>query len=144
MAETESAQRQAVIAEAESWLRTPYHHHGFVKHGGVDCAFLLICVFHNVGLIPWIDPRPYAPDWHLHRREEKYLGWVEKYCRRVEVPQPGDIALFRFGHCAAHGAIVVEWPIVIHSILGRGVELCDAQNSELAHRFDSFWTVWGD
>ena len=43
------AERAAVVAEARSWLRTPYHHMGRVKctrdaqgtitdKGGVDCA----------------------------------------------------------------------------------------------------------
>ena len=47
----ESAQRQAVLAEAESWIGTPFHHQGQVKgrQGGVDCAMLLLEVFLAAG-----------------------------------------------------------------------------------------------
>jgi cell wall-associated NlpC family hydrolase len=30
--------RAAVVAEARSWLGTPFHHQGRVKAAGVDCA----------------------------------------------------------------------------------------------------------
>ena len=142
----ESEQRIEVIKEAETWLRTKYHHEAFVKGAGVDCAFLLICVYHKAipSIIPWIDPRPYAMDWHLHQSEEKYLGWIKKYCKQVSNPQPGDIALFRFGRCVSHGAIVKEWPLVIHAIMPRAVEYSDASNGELKGRLHSFWTPWRD
>lgn len=135
--------RDAILAEARSWLRTPYHHQGFVKGAGVDCAFLLICVYHAVGVIPWIDPRPYPPDWHFHRDEERYLGWVEQYCEQVEQPKPGDIAVFRIGRCISHGAIVVDYPNCIHSYTRRGVEYINAENSELSGRLHSFWSPKG-
>src|SRR5208337_4686669 len=49
----ESAQRQAVLAIAESWVGTPFHHQGRVKgrQGGVDCAMLLLEVFLSAGVI---------------------------------------------------------------------------------------------
>lgn len=108
--------RVAVVAEARTWLRTPYHHQGRVKGAGVDCAMLLCDVYYRCGLIPFIDPRPYPPDWYLHRSEERYLGWVEKFAQPLEsVPLPGDLVVWRFGRCFAHGAIVQEWPLVIHA-----------------------------
>src|SRR5262249_18131582 len=85
--------------------------------------FLLCKVFHTAGMIPDIDPRPYPHDWHLHRDQERYIGWVEKFGRRVDQPQPADIALYRFGRCFAHGAIVVRWPQIIHAYVGRKVQL---------------------
>ena len=39
------AQRAAVVAEARSWIGTPYHHAADVKGHGVDCAMLLIRVY---------------------------------------------------------------------------------------------------
>jgi NlpC/P60 family putative phage cell wall peptidase len=136
--------RQDVVQEARSWLGTPYHHQGRVKGAGVDCAMLLIEVFRTCGLIPDIDPKPYPPDWHLHRDEERYLGWVKRYARPVDVPQPGDIALFQFGRCVSHGAIVDEWPAVVHSYLRDGCILADATEAPLAGRLRGFYSIFKD
>jgi NlpC/P60 family putative phage cell wall peptidase len=136
--------RQEVVQEARAWLGTPYHHQGRVKGAGVDCAMLLIEVFRACGLIPDVDPKPYPPDWHLHRDEERYLGWVKQYARPVEVPQPGDIALFQFGRCVSHGAIVLEWPTVVHSYLRDGCILADATAAPLGGRLRGFYSIFKD
>lgn len=39
------------VAEAMTWLGTPYHHQGRVKGVGVDCATLLCEVYKEVGLM---------------------------------------------------------------------------------------------
>ncbi len=67
------SQRSVVIAEAETWLRTPYHHMGRVKGGGSDCLMLLAEVYEAAGVIPHIDVPFYPPDWNLHRDAERYL-----------------------------------------------------------------------
>ena len=36
-------------------------------------------------------------------------------------PLPGDFALYHVGNCWAHGAIVLDWPRIIHAVKGRGV-----------------------
>lgn len=141
----EQEQRYAVVREALTWLQTPYHHQGFVKGAGVDCGFLLIKVFHHCGLIPWIDPRPYSRDWHLHRSDEKYLGWVKLYTTPVigRQPKPGDLILYKFGRCISHGAIVIDYPMVIHSYVGQGVILADTMQEPLASRIAGVYSYWG-
>ena len=47
------------VAEAMTWLGTPYHHQGRVKGIGIDCATLLCEVYEVVGLIDHLNPRPY-------------------------------------------------------------------------------------
>jgi NlpC/P60 family putative phage cell wall peptidase len=139
-------QRSQVVREALTWLGTPYHHHGRIKGAGVDCAMLLLEVYQRAGLIPeGYDPGIYAPEWHLHRSEELYLAGVERFATPLPEgaePQPGDIALFRFGRTISHGAIVLEWPGVIHSYRGQGVVLDDASNGPLAGRHKGCWTLW--
>lgn len=115
------ALRAAVVAEAETWLRTPYHHRAQVKGGGVDCAQILVEVYAAVGLIDWFDTGEYPADYMLHRDEERYLYWLEQHGRRVETPQPGDVVVWRFGRTFSHGAIVVEWPRVIHAYRKAGM-----------------------
>jgi cell wall-associated NlpC family hydrolase len=101
--------RASVVQEARTWLGTPYHHLADIKGVGVDCAMLLVRVYTALGLVPaTLDPRPYAPDWHLNQGEEKYLGWVNQFASSVVVPQAGDVALWRFGRTYSHGAIVLD------------------------------------
>jgi hypothetical protein len=52
-------ERQAVIAEARSWIGTPFHDRARVKGAGVDCLQLLIASYHAAGLLP--DLRPDYP-----------------------------------------------------------------------------------
>lgn len=136
--------REQIVAEARGWLRTPYRHMGRVKGAGVDCAMLLLEVYQAVGLVPAIDIEHYPPDWHFHRGEERYLTHVTEHARRVETPKPGDVALFRFARCVSHGAIVIEWPVVIHAYFRQGCVIADATGAELGGRLDSFWSVVKD
>lgn len=135
--------RAAVIAEAVSWIGTPYHHMARVKGAGVDCATFLVEVFERAGMIGHVDLPFYPPDWHLHRSEERYLFGVAG--RAAEIPGPpraADVALFRYGRCFAHGAIVVGWPRLIHAFVGAGVIYGDATQGQLDGRevrfFDPF------
>lgn len=138
--------RSAILAEARSWLGTPYHHLGDVKGAGVDCAMILVRVYAAVGLTPHdFDPRPYAPDWHLHRSEEKYLGFVENYGYRVDTPLPGDIALWRFGRAYSHAAIVLDADgTILHAYRDAGcVVLGSLHESALAKRDHVYYRVNG-
>lgn len=119
-------QRQTVIHEARSWIGTPYHHHGRIKGVGVDCAMLLAEVFACAGVIAPVVLEHYPRDWHLHRDDERFIGYVQRFGGvEVDQPKPADIALFRTGRAYGHGAIVVAWPQGIHAVNGRGVELDD-------------------
>ena len=144
----EVAARAAVVAAARSWLGTPYHHGADLPGVGVDCAMILVRVFCDLGLVEPFDPRPYTRDWHLHRGEEKYLGFLLDRAHEVSAPQPGDIMLFRIGRCYAHGGIVTHSdPLtLVHAFLpaaqvvedeiGRVAELAER---EADARFFSYW-----
>ena len=135
--------RDKVVAEAITWIGTPYHPQARVKGAGVDCGMLLIEVFKRCGLIKNIDPGNYAKEWHLHRGEELFLGWVADHCAAVNVPLPGDVAVYKFGRCYAHGTIVVAWPLLIHAHLDDGqVAYGDANQNPLAGRDVKFFS-WG-
>lgn len=142
----ELEQREAVVAEALTWLGTPYHHHARVKGGGADCGLSLAAIYEAAGVMPAVDPGDYTNDWHLHNDGEKYLELVEKNARRIEGPPlPGDIVLFKYGRCISHGAVVIVWPTILHAyaIVGE-VVLDDAEkNQELAERLVGFWSPWG-
>lgn len=140
---TQADQRAAVVAEAHSWLRTPYHHMGGIKGVGVDCAMLLVRIYAAVGLVPEdLDPRPYPADWHLHRTDERYLGFLDVYGTPVQTPGIGDVAVYQFGRCYSHGAIVVDETTVIHSYLKQGVTLASMLHDPLVDRPVQFYTLW--
>ena len=140
------AQVELVVAEARTWLRTPYVHRAAVKGEGVDCGMLIIEVFGNALGIPKPDVGNYSSDWYLHQDEPVYLNWLSKYADRIEEGQRGDIAMFNFGRHAAHGGIVVGDGLMIHAYRQNGnVELCEI--SSLATRdkgrgsLDSYWSI---
>jgi len=112
-----------VVEAALSWLNTPYHSMAKLKGVGVDCGQLLIGVYEEAGRVKAgeVAPEPYTHDFHLHKSEERYLAWVERYCDRVAEAEPGDIAVFKFGRCVSHAGIVLQWPKLIHAYVGYGV-----------------------
>jgi cell wall-associated NlpC family hydrolase len=123
-----SPERSRIITVARSWLGTPYHTGGRLKGAGVDCLTLLVEVFAEAGVVPRIDVPYYPHDWHLHHGEERYQKGLLRYAREIDtVPEPGDIALWKFGRCFSHGAIVMNWPIIIHAYVGRACTLDDAE-----------------
>lgn len=128
--------RQQVVEEALSWLGTPYRHMGKIKGGGVDCGQYLLQVYNRAGIIPVVDTGYYPQDWHLHQHGEKYLKELMRHAVKVDRdPLPGDIIMFKWGRCAAHGAIVLEWPRVIHSYVEQGVIISDVlSDPELTKR----------
>lgn len=125
MDDIEASQRAAVVAEARTWIGTPYHHQQRVKGAGVDCAQFLAGVYSAVGLIPAIAIPHYPPDWHLHRDAERYLGIVLEHAREIAAAElrPADVVVWRFGRCFSHGAIVIAWPVVVHAYVGRNCAL---------------------
>ena len=136
-------QRQRVVAEAKTWLRTPYHHMGRIKGGGTDCLMLLAEVYEAAGVIRHVDVPFYPPDWNLHRDAERYIQGLMRYAHEIGgPPRSGDVAVFRFGRCFAHGAIVVSWPRLIHAWCDAGVVFVDGGQPPLIGRqvrfFDPF------
>ncbi|MFZ5544406.1 MAG: hydrolase [Pseudomonadota bacterium] len=144
----EATQRAAVVAEGMTWHRTPYHHHGRIKGAGVDCAMLLAEVFHACGLVERVEPGHYPVQWHLHRDEERFIGWLQQYAQPLpagQALQPADVALFRFGRTYSHGGLMVEPDLVLHAFNDRftsGVILTRLDEAPLQGRDVLFWTFW--
>jgi cell wall-associated NlpC family hydrolase len=127
----EAEGRARVVEIARSWLGTPYRHAARVKGAGVDCAQILVAVYHEAGLIPDLQISTYSAQWHMHRSEERYLNIVLAHAHEIEgPPKPGDVVLWKFARTFSHGAIVTAWPQVIHSFLDREVVLEDAEKAQ--------------
>ncbi len=146
----EEVQRAAIVAEARSWIKTPYHPEGDLKGIGVDCGMLLVRVFVDLGIISPFDPRPYPQDWMMHRGDEKYLGFILNHMQEVAIPKSGDIMVFRFGRCYSHGGIVTSTNplMIVHAFataravveeeVGANTALYDPTRKP---RFFSYWTI---
>ena len=128
---------QRVITIAESWIGTPYHHMGTVRGAGCDCATLLWCVYSQAQGIQ-LEPIPYYPiDWHMHRSQEIYMTFVRKYAVELcptDDPKPADIMLFQYGRAYSHGAIVVDWPTIIHAMINLKVSKDSVHVTDFAKR----------
>jgi NlpC/P60 family putative phage cell wall peptidase len=114
--------REHIIAEAQSWRRTPYHHRARVKGAGADCVTFLAAVYEAVGLLPHIEFPYYPPDWNLHRDEERYLLGLLDYAVLVSETLPGDVVMFQMGRTISHGGIWVGPDRFIHCWNPGGVE----------------------
>lgn len=135
--------REDALKVAQSWIGTPYHHAARVKGHGADCGTLLIAVYSEAGVIEDFKPRKYSRQFHFHKDEEWYKTYVESWGVQVPYPQPGDVALFKVGRIYSHGAIVVEWPLVIHALAKEGcVLLDDVSKGALARAPVLFYDLW--
>lgn len=129
-------ERALVVAEARTWLGTPYRGNQGCKGVGVDCAWILLRVYSACGLIRDFDPPRYKSALaRMREGEHFYRSMILRFAVEVRRdPLPGDIVLFRVPLVsrrngtvltrATHGAIVTEWPRVVHaySAAGRVVE----------------------
>ena len=144
--------RAEIVRAAKDWLGTPYHHMARVKKAGADCAMFPLAVYQECGVLPENFHLPqYSMQWHLHRSEEMYLKTIEPLTQEIPAdisgavgwrPSPADFVVFKFGRAFSHGAIVVEWPIIIHSYIPHGVLLGDAlRDGEMIGREVKFFEV---
>lgn len=110
------ARRAAIVAEARSWLGTPFSENCAVKgpQGGVSCERYQIAVHTATGACPAIElpelPVQNVRHWHEHHADSLILAWlqlpeVRGRVRRVdedEAPAIGDMAVFLFGKTEHH------------------------------------------
>lgn len=111
--------REAIVAEARSWIGTRYRHQASVKGVGCDCLGLVRGVWRAcVGAEPELPP-PYAPDWAEARGRDTLVEAATRHL--VAVPRDafaaGDVLLFRYreGCVAKHAAIAVSREAMIHA-----------------------------
>lgn len=137
---THDAQREAVIAEAATWIGTPFRDCARVKgqRGGVDCGQFLHAVFQNASVVDHLDEPPrYNLQFMMNSIEELYLAELSKYC--LELPkvqtERADVFMLRWGKTYSHGGILLEpWPgRIIHALnparghWGNGIMYGDAK-----------------
>lgn len=132
--------REDAVAEARSWIRTPFHHGARIKGVGVDCGQLLAAVYQ-----PGLEGPDYLAGWWQHSDQELLLDLVLAYTHEVDVPQLGDVAIWKFGRTWSHAGIVTDWPTVIHAMGGLAVTEEDTVANRLFEgRQVRFFSPWGE
>lgn len=150
--QAEAAQRASVIAEAKTWIGTPYRQLGDSKGASIDCSMLLVRCLVDAGIFEPFDPRPYPPNWHLHKKEEKYIAWMDTIAVETQQPKAGDIVLFKYGQCFSHSGLMITPTRVVHAYVHWGfaaeseiteVELFNRhENGKPIPREKKFYDVW--
>ncbi len=135
--DTPSQERKRVIYEAIRWLGTPYAHAARTLGVGVDCGQLIRAVYTACG-VEDVEVATYPPDWMLHREESRFMALLTMRMMRADTPLPGDCALYRYGRCACHAAILTGSGYLIHAWRNAGHVEVREQNM-LADRLDSYW-----
>ena len=149
---TERTERLRVVAEAVSWLGTPFIWHAQIKgpKGGADCGTFPAAVYRDAGIFdePMHD---LSPQWHLHADvdgsvKEEYLDRLAKHMREIKQleVQPGDFIVTKIGLAYSHGAIVLDtYPRIIHCY-GRGVRRSNAlADSIWLGQLVRYFSPWG-
>lgn len=119
---------ECIVAEARSWLGTPYLHQASVKGAGADCLGLLRGIWRALlGDEPEAIP-PYTADWAEPARQEVLLEAASRLLRRKPLAEAerGDVLLFRMreGSIAKHLGIQSATGAearFIHAFTGHGV-----------------------
>jgi NlpC/P60 family putative phage cell wall peptidase len=114
-----------IIAEARSWIGTPYRHQASLKGVGCDCLGLLRGVWRPlVGAEPEMAP-PYAPDWAEASGAETLATAARRHLVEIAIADisPGDVVLFRWrtGLPAKHAAILTAPDRFVHAHDGASV-----------------------
>ena len=139
--------REALLAEARTWVGTPYHGHAALKGVGCDCIGLVIGVLKNVGLLSaTYSPGSYSGEWHLHHNEERLVGEVEAFgcvAKPLAERQPGDLLLFQFGRVCAHSGFCLEDDQVLHAVRDFDRVLVTSLRGEWRERLRRVYTMPG-
>ena len=120
-----SLTRTAIVAEARSWIGTPYRHQASLKGVGCDCLGLVRGVWRALhGAEPERAPA-YSPDWAEASKFESLAAAASRHLSAVALDafEPGDVLLFRWraGFVAKHAAIVTAPDRMVHAHDGAAV-----------------------
>lgn len=117
-----TSHREAIIAEALSWIGTPYHHQASLKGVGADCLGVVRGVWRSVHGYDAEMPPAYSRDWAEAAGEETLLAAAGRHMRPIGIDQrqPGDVLIFRFRATvpAKHAGILTGPDTFVHAIEG--------------------------
>lgn len=128
MADRKSAARVSraeIVAEARSWIGTPYRHQASLKGAGCDCLGLIRGVY-RVFCGPEKEPiTPYSPNWAEETGQETLRDAARRHLVEIDAApfrdgeplKEGDVILIRVRDRgpAKHAAIVSGPDSIVHA-----------------------------
>lgn len=129
--------RAMIVAEALTWVGTPFAHYQCCKGAGVDCAHLIIGVGKSLHIFsPDFKVPYYPPQWHRHKENSLLLdtlyenNFSEKSICSMTL---GDVVVFKFELNECHIGILAAENMLVHAWNGRITQ-------KIVHtRFPSGW-----
>jgi len=114
-----------IVAEARSWIGTPYCHQASLKGVGADCLGLVRGVWRALyGGEPAPVP-PYSPDWTRANTGDTLSDAAAQHLieKAIADAQPGNVLLFRYRSQdpARHCAVLSAPDKIIHAYARRAV-----------------------
>lgn len=117
--------RAAIVAEARSWIGTPYRHQASLKGAGADCLGLIRGVY-RVFCGPEKQPiTPYSPNWAEETGQETLRDAARRHLVEIDAApfrdgeplREGDVILIRVRDRgpAKHAAIASGPDTIIHA-----------------------------
>ena len=103
-----------IVAQARSWLGTPFHHQARLKQVGCDCLGLIVGVVDELELrdkdgikLGSYDEVTYSKEPDGAYLTQKLLGLLDEV--PIEDMRPGDLALFSVKENPQHLAILTDY-----------------------------------
>lgn len=133
---------ETIVAEARSWIGTPYRHQASLKGIGCDCLGLLRGVWREVRGEEAEASPPYTPDWAEASGADTLAAAARRHLIEIAPAafSPGDVLLFRWREHlpAKHCAITVSVQTMVHA--HDGASVCEVAiapwwRRHLAHAF---------
>lgn len=118
-------QRKLIVATAQAWIGTPYHHQASVRGIGTDCLGLVRGIWRDIYGCEPEPPPPYTADWSEASGSEALLAAARRHLVETSpsAMQAGDVLLFRLrpGYPIKHVAVLVSDDRMIHAVEGGAV-----------------------
>jgi cell wall-associated NlpC family hydrolase len=137
--------RAQILAEAESWRKTPFRWQASVKGRGCDCRGFIFGVARELGLPEAKVGAVGVANYNKSFKAAQMLDGLERAMWRTEDPQPGDVIAMLLGageKAPRHLGILLEDGRMLHCY-GKGppVARCVISAPLNAHwPTHSFWT----
>lgn len=137
-----AVERTQIIAEARTWIGTPYRHQASLKGAGADCLGLIRGVWRGIYGNEPEQPGPYTPNWAGETASETLRDAARRHLIEIDkrAIQAGDVILIRMRDAgpAKHAAIMSGPTSIIHAYDRHAVaENClpDAWRRRIAYAF---------